>query len=250
MELSKRYRFYSTPLFLEFAAGLRDYPCTPWGNVTRTPKGWKGPCYLIGEKYFDTWDAFWNGVDWPYWESRQDHRCQDCLMHSGFEASVVRKLGESRQRHVDNGEVELSRLRRLRSEPATAGHKSPACVATVTRMTPAGCSHRETPTKHAESRVVPFAVDGISVAHANPERGHMAATQALTDALQVIYREATRSPWICLQCLQRSETPVMAGRRQLRARLPVLVLGGFLSHPYYYAPFGRVLGQRGLRRPL
>ena len=38
---------YSTPLFLEFAAGLRDYPCTPWGNPTRTPKGWKGPCYLI-----------------------------------------------------------------------------------------------------------------------------------------------------------------------------------------------------------
>lgn len=97
MELSKRYRFYSTPLFLEFAAGLRDYPCTPWGNVTRTPKGWKGPCYLIGEKYFDSWDAFWNGVDWSYWESRQDHRCQDCLMHSGFEASVVRKLGDSRR---------------------------------------------------------------------------------------------------------------------------------------------------------
>jgi hopanoid biosynthesis associated radical SAM protein HpnH len=95
LELSKKYRLSSTPLFLEFAAGLRDYPCTPWGNVTRTPFGWKGPCYLIGERYFKTWEEFWNEVDWDYWETRQDPRCHNCLMHSGFEASVLRKLPES-----------------------------------------------------------------------------------------------------------------------------------------------------------
>ena len=95
LELSKQYRLSSTPLFLEFAAGLREYPCTPWGNVTRTPFGWKGPCYLIGARYFKTWEEFWNGVDWDYWETRQDPRCHNCLMHSGFEASVMRKLPES-----------------------------------------------------------------------------------------------------------------------------------------------------------
>jgi len=95
LELSRRYRISLTPLFLEFAAGKRDYPCTPWGNVTRTPVGWKGPCYLIGDKYFKTWGEFWNGVDWDYWEKREDRRCQNCLMHSGFEASVMRKLSES-----------------------------------------------------------------------------------------------------------------------------------------------------------
>jgi pimeloyl-ACP methyl ester carboxylesterase len=72
----------------------------------------------------------------------------------------------------------------------------------------------------------------------------MLATRALTDALQVIYREATRSPWICLNALQDTEA---AGRPDLAATgtAPVLILGGFLSHPYYYAPFGRILGQRG-----
>ena len=95
LELSKQYPVYSTPLFLEFAAGRRDYPCTPWGNVTRTPFGWKGPCYLIGDKYYPTWEEFWSQVDWDYWESREDPRCRNCLMHSGFEASVVRKLGDS-----------------------------------------------------------------------------------------------------------------------------------------------------------
>lgn len=94
-ELAKRYRIDSTPLFLEFAAGLRDYPCTPWGNPTRTPKGWKGPCYLVEGRLYPTWKEFWTGVDWDYWEKRIDPRCQNCMMHSGFEPSVVRHLGQS-----------------------------------------------------------------------------------------------------------------------------------------------------------
>jgi hopanoid biosynthesis associated radical SAM protein HpnH len=89
LTLSRRYRFTSTPMFLEFAAGLRDYRCSPWSTVTFTPRGWKGPCYLIGKGYTMSWDEFWNGTDWDYWESRQDALCQNCAMHSGFEASVV-----------------------------------------------------------------------------------------------------------------------------------------------------------------
>ena len=92
LEISKRYRLTSTPMFLEFAAGLRDYRCSPWSTVTYTPKGWKAPCYLIGESYIDSWEQFWEGTDWEYWESRKDRRCQNCAMHSGFEASVVREL--------------------------------------------------------------------------------------------------------------------------------------------------------------
>ena len=32
----------------------------------------------------------WNGVDWEYWERREDRRCANCKMHSGFEASAVK----------------------------------------------------------------------------------------------------------------------------------------------------------------
>jgi len=92
LEISDRYRFQSTPMFLEFAAGMRDYDCSPWSTVTFTPKGWKGPCYLIGKKHTFDWNEFWNETDWEYWESRQDTLCQNCAMHSGFEASVVREL--------------------------------------------------------------------------------------------------------------------------------------------------------------
>jgi hypothetical protein len=82
-------------VFLEFAAGYRDYRCSPWSTVTFTPRGWKGPCYLIGQKFTFSWDEFWTGTDWDYWESRRDERCQNCAMHSGFEASAVREAGRN-----------------------------------------------------------------------------------------------------------------------------------------------------------
>ncbi len=95
LELSRRFRLMSTPMYIEFTAGMRDYNCSPWSTVTYTPLGWKGPCYLIGKQYYDTFDEFWNGVDWGYWESRSDRACQNCMMHSGFETSAVFELKKS-----------------------------------------------------------------------------------------------------------------------------------------------------------
>jgi len=95
LELARKYPICSTPLYLEFAAGERDYACSPWSTVTRTPLGWKDPCYLIGERYWPTFSEFWEKTDWDYWESRRDRRCQNCAMHSGFEASAMRELHKS-----------------------------------------------------------------------------------------------------------------------------------------------------------
>ncbi len=94
-EFVRGYPILSTPMFLEFAAGLRDLPCSPWSTVTYTPRGWKAPCYLIGEHFYEDWNEFWTTTDWDYWESRQDRRCQNCKMHSGFEASAVREVARS-----------------------------------------------------------------------------------------------------------------------------------------------------------
>lgn len=94
-EFADRYPITSTPRFLEFAAGMRQLDCSPWSTVTYTPHGWKAPCYLIGERYYDDWNEFWSATDWDYWESRRDRRCQNCKMHSGFEASAVREVSRS-----------------------------------------------------------------------------------------------------------------------------------------------------------
>ncbi len=95
LAFQKKFRLTSTPMFLEFAAGLRDYQCSPWSTVTFTPNGWKRPCYLINKGYTWDWKEFWEDTDWEYWESRQDRLCQNCAMHSGFEASVVKDLPSS-----------------------------------------------------------------------------------------------------------------------------------------------------------
>jgi hopanoid biosynthesis associated radical SAM protein HpnH len=95
-KFSNKYRINATPMFLEFAAGMRELPCSPWSTVNYTPKGWKAPCYLVsGEGYYDEWDAFWNNTNWEYWESRIDKRCQNCKMHSGFEHSAVEEAMKS-----------------------------------------------------------------------------------------------------------------------------------------------------------
>jgi hopanoid biosynthesis associated radical SAM protein HpnH len=88
--LARKYRINATPKFLEFAAGMVELRCAPWSTVNYTPKGWKAPCYLIeGEGYFQDWHEFWQKTNWDYWESREDSRCQNCKMHSGFEHSAV-----------------------------------------------------------------------------------------------------------------------------------------------------------------
>ena len=93
---SHKYKINATPYFLEFAAGLRERPCSPWSTVNYTPNGWKAPCYLIdGEGYHAEWADFWEKTNWEYWESRLDHRCQNCKMHSGFEHSAVEEAMKS-----------------------------------------------------------------------------------------------------------------------------------------------------------
>lgn len=94
-KFAKKYRVWSTPLFLDFLAGSRDYPCTPWGNATYNIAGWKAPCYLITDKHYGSFDEFIKSVDWKKYQSRTDDRCKNCMVHSGFEASVALATGNN-----------------------------------------------------------------------------------------------------------------------------------------------------------
>jgi hopanoid biosynthesis associated radical SAM protein HpnH len=85
-----KYPFVNTPLYLDFLTGKRDMKCTPWGNPTRNPFGWKSPCYLITDTYYKSFSEMIEKTDWGRYENRVDPRCKNCMVHSGFEASVVR----------------------------------------------------------------------------------------------------------------------------------------------------------------
>lgn len=94
-EISKKLPVMSTPLYLKFLRGKRDLECTPWGNPTFNPQGWKGPCYLITDAHYRTFEELMTKTDWSKYGTGKDPRCTNCMMHCGFEPTVVREMGKN-----------------------------------------------------------------------------------------------------------------------------------------------------------
>jgi hopanoid biosynthesis associated radical SAM protein HpnH len=94
-EMSKRHRILSTPMYLRFLMGEKKLECTPWGNPTRNTRGWKAPCYLITDTHYQSFREMMEKTDWNKYGVGRDERCDQCMMHCGFEPTVVRELGKS-----------------------------------------------------------------------------------------------------------------------------------------------------------
>jgi hopanoid biosynthesis associated radical SAM protein HpnH len=88
-----KFKFSSTPLYLSFLRGERSYECTPWANPTRNPLGWRSPCYQIADTHYSTFEELMSRTAWESYGVGRDPRCAQCMMHSGFEPSVIRQLG-------------------------------------------------------------------------------------------------------------------------------------------------------------
>ena len=86
----KSWHFNQSPLFLQFLMGKRDFECTPWGNPTYNIFGWQRPCYLLQDGYVSTFRELIEDTDWSkYGHASGNPRCQDCMVHCGFEPSAV-----------------------------------------------------------------------------------------------------------------------------------------------------------------
>jgi hopanoid biosynthesis associated radical SAM protein HpnH len=94
-EMSRRHRFFSTPMYLRFLMGEKQLECTPWGNPTRNPRGWKAPCYLITDTHYPSYREMMESTDWNKYGVGKDERCAQCMMHCGFEPTVVSEIGKS-----------------------------------------------------------------------------------------------------------------------------------------------------------
>ncbi len=98
-KLFAKYRMMSSPIYLDFLAGKRELTCAAYANPTRNVKGWKGPCYLITDKHHDSYSDLIKNTDWEKFGYGKDPRCENCLMHCGYEISaalgVNGKLGDS-----------------------------------------------------------------------------------------------------------------------------------------------------------
>ncbi|OHB86328.1 MAG: hopanoid biosynthesis associated radical SAM protein HpnH [Planctomycetes bacterium RIFCSPHIGHO2_02_FULL_38_41] len=92
--ISSRYKILNSPLYLKFLKGERHLRCTPWGNPTRNYMGWKSPCYLITDAHYKTFSEYMENTDWKRYQEGGDPRCKDCMMHCGFEPTVVLEGGK------------------------------------------------------------------------------------------------------------------------------------------------------------
>lgn len=93
--MSRRFRFWSTPMYLRFLMGEKKLQCTPWGNPTRNPSGWKAPCYLITDGHYASYAELMTMTDWNRYGVGRDKRCAQCMMHCGFEPTVVREIASN-----------------------------------------------------------------------------------------------------------------------------------------------------------
>ena len=91
----KGYRWLASPVYQDFLTGDKKLPCAPWGSVTRNPYGWKGPCYLLTDGIFPTYEALVDGMEWERYGPGNDHRCEHCGIHSGFEPAGTIATTES-----------------------------------------------------------------------------------------------------------------------------------------------------------
>jgi hopanoid biosynthesis associated radical SAM protein HpnH len=87
--LAQRFRLTSTPAYLDFLSGGRELPCTAWGNPTYNVKGWKGPCYLITDAHYDTFEELMTKTPWESYGRGNDPRCEHCMVHCGYEPSAA-----------------------------------------------------------------------------------------------------------------------------------------------------------------
>lgn len=94
-----RYRLFGTPIYLDFLAGDRDLTCSAWAIPTRNVRGWKGPCYLMTDGHFASYQELLEKTEWEKYGVvngvARDPRCENCMVHCGYEPSAT--LGRDAQ---------------------------------------------------------------------------------------------------------------------------------------------------------
>ena len=89
-QAKQRWKFNQSPIFLQFLMGKRDFECTPWGMPAYNIFGWQRPCYLLQEGYASSFQDLMENTRWEDYGRRSgNEKCQDCMVHCGYEASAV-----------------------------------------------------------------------------------------------------------------------------------------------------------------
>jgi len=95
-QLLEKHTLMTSPIYMEYLRGEREeMNCVAWGNPTYNTQGWKAPCYLITDGHHPTFKEFIEKTSWEKYGRGRDPRCEDCMVHVGYEPSAV--LGGNRK---------------------------------------------------------------------------------------------------------------------------------------------------------
>lgn len=83
------FRLTASPIYMQFLRGQRELTCAAWANPTYNIRGWRGPCYLLGDAHYETYRELVSQTDWSQLGQGGDPRCEHCLVHCGFEPAAV-----------------------------------------------------------------------------------------------------------------------------------------------------------------
>jgi hopanoid biosynthesis associated radical SAM protein HpnH len=88
------FTLFGTPGYLEFLAGKRELACSAWAVPTYNVRGWKAPCYVMTDGHYKTYAEMLTEVAWDRFGVDEkgcgrDPRCENCMMHSGFEPTAA-----------------------------------------------------------------------------------------------------------------------------------------------------------------
>ena len=97
----KGMKLWNTSVYMKYLTGAYDLDCTPWGNPTRNPRGWRGPCYQISDRHYSTFKEMMESTNWDKYVKRQDDRCASCMTHCGYEPTSALKASGSLRGAID-----------------------------------------------------------------------------------------------------------------------------------------------------
>jgi len=87
----KAFTIFGTVVYQEFLAGKRELTCTAWAIPTYNIRGWKGPCYLMTDGHYNSYQELLEKVQWDKYGvvngKARDPRCEHCMVHCGYDPS-------------------------------------------------------------------------------------------------------------------------------------------------------------------
>ena len=86
-------------------------------------KGWKGPCYLITDAHYETFEELMTKTPWENYGHGNDPRCENCMVHCGYEPSAVAATFGTWRGFLATARMTLFGLPEVAPEPASVPPK-------------------------------------------------------------------------------------------------------------------------------